>query len=375
MRNNTNTADVAAHEMTSPTWKDLVFPLQRDQYQQRNAVYERIRLLDDAVERGTITSFDDSAFTDHPFLTCLTLLYGPWRCNFSCPRYCYTKGMSTRTLMCNELRQLIEWATLHGAQFSYWPGVGEVTLFPDFWHTMEYQASTRLPAIVFTNGSVFVDESLCQSTLGMTCAEVLEHVAECPSLHLYVKVWSSDPACAREMTGTHTVSQYPYTTYQGISCPLAFAVLHERFGSRIGMQCMVTQRNYEDYRSAILPFCATERIPLFAEPLILSGNAHLNSATMAELLTASQTAVVGPTFASGGGYCRKRQFGEFIVVGDQVSPGIAIPPRTEDALTSTHGRLHEPADIYFNDYFRRMRTLSDQVGECLCRKWNHDAHA
>ncbi len=354
----------------APSAVDLIFPLQGQQIRGRKSLHARLQYLDQAIASGAIQSWSDTAFEEQPFLSSATFLYGPWRCNFSCPRYCYTKQMHTAMLSQETIRQLIAWAKARGAQFTYWPGVGEVTLFRDFWSLMEYHTTLQLPAIVFTNGSVFVDEHLCQSALGISCKTLLDRCATFPSLHWYVKVWSTNAEVGRNMTGTQAAAQYPYVTYKGMSCPQAFAALHSRFGNRIGMQCMVTQRNYNDFCENILPFCLKEQVPLFAEPLILSGNAHANPMVLAELLTGEQQQVLQSIFASGGEYCRRRQFGECIVIGNAFSPGIAIPPRPEDTLFDQHDTLRDPTSIYFNPYFREMREKSEQLGDCLCRaRW------
>src|SRR3989344_1182946 len=84
-----------------------------------------------------------------------TFLYGPWLCNFRCPKYCYTQGTSDGVLTVDQTLNVIGQAKEMGAQVTYWPGEGELTLLKTFWDVMNYQAQNNLPAVLFTNGSIF----------------------------------------------------------------------------------------------------------------------------------------------------------------------------------------------------------------------------
>jgi hypothetical protein len=356
------------HQVTGPqvqNYKDLIFPFQNVDRIFSDRVYDNIKHIDRNLESGMDLSHLRS--DEQPIFSKLTMLFGPWVCNFQCPNYCYTRNFKTRSLTHDQTISIISESVKLGAKFTYWPGVGEISLLKDFWDIMNWQNSIGVPAIVFTNGSVFVDDSLCQRFLRISSSELIDRCINLKRLHFYVKFWSSDPEKASQMTGVRSEESYPYSEYLGIRCPKAFATLHKQLGNRIGLQCMVTRSTYTDYVNNILPFCVENHIHLFAEPIILSGNAKHNPEASSELLSHDQYQSIRSTFSSGEGYCNRRQYGEGVVVGDRLSPGIAIEPRSEDCLVNHDGTIKTLVNIFFNSYFREMRKRSDQINGCLCR--------
>ncbi|MBI2343386.1 MAG: hypothetical protein HYV02_03475 [Deltaproteobacteria bacterium] len=340
-----------------PTADELIFPVQVMSSRERTTMRERIAAIDAQLECGDVTMAEIDRLTCGPLLERLTLLLGPYRCNFRCPNYCYTKGMQARPLALPLLQEVTDWAVQRGIRYSYIVGLGEVTLLKDFWTLMDYQTHLGLPAVVFTNGSIFVDERLCQRILHMSCGELLSRVGQMPH-YWYVKCWSSDAAKASAMVGVSSSNHYPYARYGGMQVPQAFAILHETVAHHAGLQCLVTKRNIAEFRDNILPTCLDQRFALFAEPLLLSGNAHNNPVAMAELLSPTDAEAFRHLFASGEWRCASRQFGEMILIGDRLSPGIAIEPRAEDTLLGPTQTLVSPGARYFNAYFRQMRRES-----------------
>ncbi|MBU0505367.1 hypothetical protein KJ708_05180, partial [bacterium] len=279
----------------------------------------------------------------------LTILYGSHLCNFNC-LYCYTKNMKDSPVDIAIYKQIINQLTSLNLQYTYWPGIGELTLLPEFWKLMKYQAELHLPAVVFSNGSVFYDDDLATKYLNKNAGELFVIVDELPSLHLYIKMWSTNQDMACAMYGV-SKRDYAYAKYKGVFVPLALKLLHERYGNRIGIQCLVTRDNFYDYTETILPFCIEEKIPLFAEPLILSGNAAKIDVEE-KCLTKEQEDSVRHSFASGELACRKRQYGEMILMSDAMTPGIALQPRKEDRIIDENGKLRSLDRIYFSSYFR-----------------------
>ena len=352
-----------------PSYQTLIFPIQNLDPTHEKLAHEHIVNIDQCLESNRESIHQ---IKNKPFLVPkLTFLYGPWVCNLKCPRYCYTKGLKTKTIPLLTMKEIIKWAEEHGTRYTYWPGVGETTLLPEFWEILQYQNTLSMPAVIFTNGSIFFDEQLCQDALKMSCLELIELINTMPNLYLYIKVWSTNENIARGMTGVSTEKNYPYEFYFNLNLPKAFQILHSRFKKRIGIQCMVTQKNYDDYENNILPFCTENQISLFAEPIIFSGNANLNLQTKKEALSLEQQLSIQHTFASGGQACANRQFLEMIIVGDKMVPGIAIPPRAEDSIFDEEGTLKELNEVFFNSYFREHRKKSKETNSCLCRSyWN-----
>ncbi len=351
---------------------ELIFPIQRIAEDKELQVYRSIKEMDfrletlgDRVAARSVMPHGTQCFTK------FTLLFGRWVCNFKCPEYCYTKDLQAGVTTLSQTKALIEEARSHGAAFTYWPGTGEVTLLRDFWELMAFQASVGMPAVVFTNGSIFVDDRLCHRVLGISSGELLKRVEEMPGLHFYVKAWSTDVNIASRMTGI-SPDTYPYSDTYGLTLPLAYSLLRERIGDRAGLQCMVTRENFDSFAGEILPFSVENGVSIFAESVIYSGNASRMKRPETGILSDAQLDQVSHTFASGGKYCERRQFGEVMLVGDKLSPGIAIPPRDED-IVALDGKasVRSLVDVFFNRYFREMRRKSEAINRCLCREfWN-----
>jgi hypothetical protein len=107
----------------------------------------------------------------------------------------------------------------------------------------------------------------------------------------------------------------------------------------------------------------------FVEPVIFSGNATGKQVKFS--LNDKQYESLAGVFASGGEYCEKRQSEELIVRGTCLTPGIAIPPRAQDSAIADNGGVKDVFSVFHNDYFRRMRELSESMNGCLCRAfWN-----
>ncbi len=293
----------------------------------------------------------------------LTVMMGPWKCNFDCP-ICYTNGMKDGILTAEQTIQVIEQGRGMGVKLTYWPGEGEFTLLRVFWIVMYYLAEIGLPAVFFTNCSIFHDDRIAQGVLGTNSSALLDKLQSAyPLMHFYGKLWHSDPDRAAELVGVKP-SAYPYETVRGMKIPLGLANLLSGIGTeRIGAEVMVSQENYEDVVQNIIPTILELGIYAYIEPIIFSGAAqgkfHLQ-------LTPEQYASLAPVFASGGDFCDKRQSTELILKGDKFVPGIAIPPRPEDRIVDDAGHPKDIFGIFHNEHFRKMRVLSEN-SRCICR--------
>ena len=255
-----------------------------------------------------------------------------------------------------------------GAQVTYWPGEGELTLLKTFWDVMNYQAQNNLPAVLFTNGSIFHDDNISKGVLGEISDGLVERLnRDYPGLHLYVKYWHSDPKIAAEMVGVNE-REYPYEKLSGRNVPLSLAKLLQKVErERLGFEVMVSRGNYNDVVENLLP--TTEELGIYAyvEPVIFSGNATKKQKELA--LTSEQHYKLRDIFASGGRYCEKRQSTELIVKGTMLTPGIAIPPRADDLILDENGVVKDVFQVFHNNYFRKMRRISEEQGGCLCRTY------
>jgi hypothetical protein len=351
-----------------PNFYDLIFPVQNIANENISRSFSLIKEIDKSIENGTC--FTHKLKIPFSSIYKLTILYGRWICNFTCPNYCYTKNQNSKKLDTQFIKKIITYFYNNGCLYTYWPGVGEITLIPDFWDIMKFQNTINMDAVVFTNGSVFIDEDLCHATLKGSTKEFLNRITEYKNTHFYIKLWSTNARKAAQMVGVSAETKYPYESYLGLNVPKAFKELHRRFGKRVGLQVMVTKENYQSYQNEILPFCRENKISLFAEPTIFSGNAKYSSFARNNALSDDERIKVEKTFASGGIACSRRQFGEIIINGDRLVPGIAIPSRDLDSIETAKNDLRIIDQIFFNEYFRSQRKYAEKNNGCLCRKYN-----
>ncbi len=298
----------------------------------------------------------------------LTIMHGPKLCNFTCPHYCYTEGLAHGVLDKGQVLEVMGQAIELGMKVTYWPGLGELALLKEFWEIQGWLHEKGIGSFVFTNGSAFWNNELALKTTGMD-SDYLTGLVRKLGIRLYVKYWSTDPGKAAGMAGV-AEADYPYVTKDGISMPLALARLMERIpAEQLGVEIMVARENHEDVVNNMLP--AVNRLGLYGyvEPAILSGNATGRKADLS--LTPKQHASLSHLFASGGTYCEKRQAVEMILIGDCLSPGVAIPPREDDRAVDDNGRVRDIFSIFHNEYFRNMRKRAEKLNGCLCRAyWN-----
>jgi len=336
------------------------FPILENSPAEKSRLSDQNKRADELFAQG---KQDEAGALRENSATRLTIMMGPWKCNFDCP-ICYTHGMKDGTLSADQTIQVIKQARGMGIKLTYWPGEGELTLLRDFWRVMDYQAQTSLPSVVFTNCSIFHDDRIAQGVLGISSSELLAKLNSAYQLmNFYGKFWHSDQKKAAEMVGVKPDS-YPYETVRGMKIPLGLANLLSGIGKgRIGAEVMVSQENYEDVMQNIIPTILELGIYAYMEPIIFSGAAqgkfHLQ-------LTPEQYASLASIFASGGEFCDKRQSIELILKGDKLVPGIAIPPRAEDRVIDGNENVNDLFGIFHNDHFRKMRALSEN-SRCICR--------
>ncbi|VVB58073.1 Uncharacterised protein [Candidatus Anstonella stagnisolia] len=338
-----------------------LFPVLIASQLEKTILAARNREIDKLFEAGKILEAEK---LKEGSLNRLTFLFGDGRCDFNCS-ICYTFGSADGVLSAAQAISVIQQVNGMGAQVTYWPGEGELTLLRDFWKIMQYQADCKIPAVVFTDGSIFHSNKLSKSVFGISPDELVCNVAGTfPQLHFYVKFWHSFQRKAAEMVRVKP-KNYPYGKIGGKSVPLALVRLLEALGKeRVGIQVMVSRENYKDVVENVLPIAKELDIYAYVEPIILAGRAQ---GRYDLLLTAAQHKTLSKIFASGGEYCEKRQSTELIVKGSMLTPGIAIPPREEDSILDEQGNVKDLFHIFHNGYFSEMRKKSEELGGCLCR--------
>ncbi len=342
-----------------------LFPIINTPEEEKIRLSELNKTIDNLFEEGRI----EDAYKLRPnSIERLTILYGPWLCNFRCPNYCYTKGTSNDVLTTWQTIGVIEHAKEFGAKLTYWPGEGELTLLKNFWDIMDYQARQKMPAVLFTNGSIFHEDKISIGVLDLKSDELIQKLREeYPELHLYVKFWSSDPVKAAEMVGVNS-KEYPYESVNGRKVPLALAKLYDGINKeRLGVEVMVSRENYDDVVENIIPTINELGIYGYVEPVTFSGNARGREEKLD--ISEEQHKYLDRIFASGGEFCKKRQSVELVVKGSKLAPGIALPylPRAEDVVIDESGRIKDLFEIYHNEYFREKRRVSEKLNACMCR--------
>ncbi|MCK5630687.1 MAG: hypothetical protein KAI26_08755 [Nanoarchaeota archaeon] len=339
--------------------KKRLFPILVPTSDEKRAILETNRKIDYCLENNL--NFPPSLKNRSVYR--LTAMYGPKTCNFKCPDYCCTEGISQGNLSSGQLKEILNQAKSLGVKSSYWPGLGESLLHKEFLNVLEYSHSLGIEPVVFTNGSLFWNNRLCNKSLGISSDELLNKLRDL-NVSLYVKYWNSDPKKAAEMTGV-SEKEYPYSRINGKSVPLALKKLVQYLPQeRIGVETMVSGENYEDVIDNIIPNINDLNIHCYLEPVILSGKAENK---MHLLLTAKQTQNLKNLFVSGGKYCQKRQALDLILIGNRMSPGIVIPPKEEDCVIDEDGKVKDLFEIYHNPYFRKVRKIAEQMDGCLCR--------
>lgn len=340
-----------------------IFPVIEIRNEEKQLLSDRNKKLDFLFEQG---KENEAKVLMLNSIRRATFLYGPWLCNFKCPKYCYTRGTSDGVLTPDQTINIIEQAREMGAKATYWPGEGELTLLKSFWEIMQYHARTNLPAVLFTNGTIFQDNTISRRTLGIDSNILIDKLnKDYPRLNMYLKFWHSNPKKAAEMVG---VSEYPYQTIGKRNVPSSLVNLLTKIDkNRLGVEVMVSRENFEDVVNNILPTIEELDLYAYVEPVIFSGNAKMKQGELT--LDPEQYQKLKGIFASGGDYCEKRQSTELIVKGTMLTPGIAIPPRHEDSVINADGSVKDVFEVFHNSYFRRMRKFSEQQGGCLCRNY------
>lgn len=347
--------------------KKRLFPILEASEEEKTYFSEKNKKIDelfDAEKIGEAQKFKKNSVKR------ITFIFSPWVCNFTCPNYCYTKNIQKTAITTEQAIAIIQQAREMGAQATYWPGEGELTLLKNFWQIMDWQADQKIPAVLFTNGSIFHNNSLCNAVLGMKSKMLLEKLnTEYKHMHFYVKYWHSEQKKAASMVGVKE-NQYPYETINRKNIPLALAKLLENIDiERIGVEVMVSKENYADVKENIIPTIEEMGIYGYIEPVIFSGNAQGRQTELK--LEPQQHNELAKLFASGGSYCEKRQSIELIVKGQYLTPGIAIPPREQDRIIENG--VKDLFTVFHNEYFRHLRKKSLELNGCLCRAyWNKE---
>jgi len=336
-----------------------LFPILQAPPGEKEGMADLNKRIDAFFERGLI---EEAQALKENSISRFTDLMGPWKCDFKCP-VCYTYGTNGLVHTTEQTIGAIKQAQGMGAKVTYWPGKGELTLLKDFWAVMDWQEKDRLPAVVFTNGSIFHNDRISHSVLGVDSAGAIAKVTDYAGMHFYIKYWSSEQEKAAEMVGVKQDS-YPYAKYEGKSVPLALAKLLDSVGTeRVGVEVMVSRQNFEDVMDNVIPTILELGLYSYIEPIIFSGAAE---GQYALALTPEQNSVLMPVYASGGAFCEKRQSTELILVGDKLTPGIAIPPLQENGIVDDSGKVRDLFSLFHGRHFRDARKIMEKVG-CICR--------
>jgi hypothetical protein len=174
-------------------------------------------------------------------------------CNADCP-ICFTdrRRKQGETKAAQRDRVILEAAKL-GARFVYVPGEGEPTIDPHWWDFLDSCRNAGVEAVVFTNGLIFQDDTLCRSKWGMAADEAIERLREYP-ISFYVKYWTARPELGASMLGLPQ-RHVRYESAGGTQVPSGLARLLAGFPrDRLGIEVVVERRNAEEVASQIVPF-------------------------------------------------------------------------------------------------------------------------
>ena len=192
------------------------------------------------------------------------------QCNADCT-ICFTDRRAKRGELEPDARdEVLRQASALGAQYVYVPGEGEPTIDRGFWQFLDTCKQLDLHAIVFTNGLILSDESVCQRYWGMSIADGIARLAEHP-VSFYVKHWSRRPELVGEMMQIDP-ARYHFTEWQGEPVHLGLYHLLKSFPrDRLGLEIVVERRNADEVVEELVPFAERHGLARIVEMIQHNG--------------------------------------------------------------------------------------------------------
>ncbi|MEA3329631.1 MAG: radical SAM protein [Nanoarchaeota archaeon] len=197
-------------------------------------------------------------------------------CNANC-EVCYTNRRKRENeLDWNEIKEIVDQTHRLGSKTIYVAGEGEPTLDKSFFKILDYSKEIGMDIIMFTNGVLLSNNSLCQKRLNISNEKLAKRIADAP-VYVYHKFWSADPEKNHHLMGLPSHVIYNFTEFQEgngrkIQIPKGLELLLKHLPKeRIGVESYVEKRTASEIKDTIIPFIKQSGVKSYIEPLIHSG--------------------------------------------------------------------------------------------------------
>lgn len=196
-------------------------------------------------------------------------------CNANC-EICYTgRKKKDNELKWIEIKEIIDQTKKLGSRTIYIAGEGEPTLDKSILNIFEYANEIDMDILLFTNGLILSNDTLCYQRHGISSAEFIKRMQN-SRVYIYYKFWSTDENTNKKLLGLPYNFNYPYVSFSvngiSISIPKGLSLLLEMLPvENIGVESCVESRTADDIFNNIIPFIETTGVKSYIEPLIHSG--------------------------------------------------------------------------------------------------------
>lgn len=196
-------------------------------------------------------------------------------CNAKC-EICYTGRMKkSNELTWTEIKEIIDQTKKLGSRTIYIAGEGEPTLDKSILNIFEYANEIDMDILLFTNGLILSNDTLCYQRHGISSAEFINRMLN-SRVYIYYKFWSTDENHNKKLLGLPYNFKYPYVNFSinglSISIPKGLSLLLEMMPvENIGIESCVERRTADDIFNNIIPFIEATGVKSYIEPLIHSG--------------------------------------------------------------------------------------------------------
>ena len=309
----------------------------------------------------------------------MTLIMFTGECNANC-EVCYTsreKGLDE--LQGSEIKDIINQTKKLGSRVVYVAGEGEPTLDKSLFDVIDYTAELGMDFLMFTNGLLLSNDTLCKKRLGIGSDELIEKLKNKP-VYIYHKLWSTNPEKVRKLMQLNPCADYKYSEFRleggrDILIPRGLDRLLKKFPrERVGIETCVENRTADEIKGVVIPFIEQTKVKSYGEPLIHSGgnfNVHQYDPTQEQLKE------LQPWLVRQG--CTRVAYMFAVHNNGYATPGISILPehlRTAEDYEKLNIRKK---DRNIKNLFELRHThpflvkIRYRISGCLCEEFNLEA--
>ncbi len=208
----------------------------------------------------------------------LTVIMLTGKCDADCKICCTDRQFKgNEELKLDEISLIFEQVKKLGSETIYIPGEGEPLLDKNVWEVLELARQMKFNIIMFTNGIILSNDDLAKKQWGMSSEDIVKNLATYP-VYIYHKLWSTDENLLSELmriprgiycSQPFCISGDENEAHMEIMIPKGLNLLLKHLPlDRVGIESVVTNRNCEEIKEAIIPFIKRTGIKSYIEPLI-----------------------------------------------------------------------------------------------------------